>query len=208
MIFIIGLQKVLNVFNLNAIKLAKEIGVSSRTVYDWLQGKKNIPKKRIDQLSQIPRFKYLDREIFQKEINSIDEIDIEIACAKYRSDTGPVVVEDDNGFPVVQDPFGEEIPMLLKMRKLEEEVREVTLNLYDTNYLEGLDETVGDKYFSAVSSLNNIFNRNNANKINVATDFLVLLDNKELTAELAKDLRKIIQKQHATSGVDVDEHNI
>ncbi|MGN2271662.1 hypothetical protein [Priestia megaterium] len=209
MIIIIGLQQVLNVFNLNAIKLGKEIGVNSRTVYDWLQEKRKIPKERVDQLSQMPQFKYVDKEIFQKTINSVDEIDIEIARAKYLSDTKSIEVEDDfYGLPVTHDPYGEEIPMLLELRDIEQEIVRAKSFVFDTNNLEGLNSSIRENYLSALTSLNDLFQQNDANKIRNMVVLLSLLSNKRSTDKLVEDLTQLLKKHINASGEDYNVYGI
>ncbi|PFF01366.1 hypothetical protein CN325_03740 [Bacillus thuringiensis] len=208
-ITIIGLEKVINVFNFNANKIAKEIGVSRQTVYDWLKGKRKIPKERIDQLTEIPEFKYVNKELFQKEIDNVDEIDIEIARTKYRSDMDSEEVEDEfYGIPVTHDPYAQDRQLLYKMKEIVQEIERAKSMVFDMNYLEGLNSSIGENYVSALASLNDVFEQTDVNKIKIIVVFLSLLNNKELTDKSAQDLREMFKKYITASGEDYNVYNI
>ncbi|MCZ0870911.1 helix-turn-helix domain-containing protein [Peribacillus sp. AS_2] len=202
MIIIIGLEKAINVFNLNANQIAQKIGVSRQTVYDWLKGKRKIPKERIDQLTEIPEFRYVDKELFQKAMDSVDEIDIEIARSKYLSDRDSVEVEDDfYGIPVPSDPHAEDRQMLLEIKEREMEIKRVTMNLYDTDYMDGLQYSIGENYLNIVTSLNNLFEKEEVEKIKALIDTLSFLRNNEQFTEYVREYIK----QHSED--NIDEHN-
>ncbi|MCA1001007.1 helix-turn-helix domain-containing protein [Bacillus thuringiensis] len=208
-ITIIGLEKVINVFNFNANKIAKEIGVNRQTVYDWLKGKRKIPKERIDQLTEIPEFKYVNKELFQKEIDNVDEIDIEIARTKYRSDMDSEEVEDEfYGIPVTHDPYAQDRQLLYKMKEIVQEIERAKSMVFDMNYLEGLNSSIGENYVSALSSLNDVFEQTDVNKIKIIVVFLSLLNNKELTDKSAQDLREMFKKYISASGKDSNVYDI
>lgn len=195
-ITIIGLEKVIKVFNFNANQIAKELGISRYTVYDWLRGRRKIPQERINQLASIPQFKYLDKELFQKITDDVDEIAIEIARSKYLSDRDSTEVEDEfYGVPVPVDPYAEDRQMLIELKDLLQEVERVKSLVFNKDYLEGLSSPVGERYLGALARLNDIFEQNDVNRINITVEFLSLIINtKELTDELVKNVREELQK--------------
>lgn len=195
-IIIIGLEKVINIFNFNANQIAKEIGVSRQTVYDWLKEKRKIPKERIEQLSKIPEFRYINKGILQKFIDEVDEIDIEIARSKYLSDRDSKEIEDEfYGVPVIHDPYAEDRLMLFKLRERVQEIERANSLIFNENYQGDLNFTNSEKYLSALTNLNNIFEQNDSKKINIIVDLFSLL-NCGLTNEAVKDLREILQDQN------------
>lgn len=196
MIIIIGLEKVIKVFNFNANQIAKELGISRYTVYDWLKGRRKIPQERIDQLAKIPEFRYLNKELFQKVIDDVDDIEIEIARSKYLSDRDSTEVEDEfYGIPIPVDPYAEDRQMLIELKDIVQEIERAKSLVFNKDYLESLHSPVGERYLGALAILNDIFEQNDVKKINIAVEFLSLIKN-GLTDEVVKDLRMILQKQN------------
>jgi len=193
---IIGLEKVIKIFNFNANQLAKELGLSRYTVYDWLRGRRKIPQERINQLASIRQFKYLDREVFQKKIDDVDEIEIEIARSKYLSDRDSTEVEDEfHGVPIPVDPYAEDRQMLIELKDMVQEVERVKSLAFNKDYLESLSSPLSEKYLEALARLNDIFEQNNATRINLTVEFLSLIINtKELPDEVVKKVREVLQK--------------
>ncbi|MBX0354998.1 helix-turn-helix domain-containing protein [Bacillus toyonensis] len=193
-IIIIGLERIIKVFNFNANQIAKELSISRYTVYDWLKGRRKIPQERIDQLAEIPEFRYVNKELFQKVVDDIDEIEIEISRSKYLSDRDSTEVEDDfYGIPVPVDPYAEDRQILIELKDIVQEIERAKSLVFNKDYLEGLRSPVGERYLGALTILNDIFKQNDVNKINIAVEFLSVIKN-ELTDEVVKDLRKILQK--------------
>lgn len=92
-------------------------------------------------MTEITEFRYVNKELFQKAVDSVDEIDIVIARSKYLSDRDSVEVEDDFfGINVPSVPHGEDRRMLLEMKERELKIKRVTMNIYDTNYMDGLTD--------------------------------------------------------------------
>ncbi|WP_286099267.1 helix-turn-helix domain-containing protein [Bacillus mycoides] len=187
----------IKVFNFNANQIAKELGISRYTVYDWLKGRRKIPQERIDQLAEIPEFRYLNKELFQKVIDDVDDVEIEIARSKYMSDRDSTEVEDDfYGIPVPVDPYAEDRQMLIELKDIVQEIERAKSLVFTKNYLEGLHSPVGERYLGALTILNDIFEQNDVKKINIAVEFLSLIEKNELTDEVVKNLRKILQKKN------------
>jgi len=195
-IIIIGLERVIKVFNFNANQIAKELGISRYTVYDWLKGRRKIPQERIDQLAEIPEFRYLNKELFQKVIDDVDDVEIEIARSKYMSDRDSIEVEDEFfGVPVPIDPYAEDRQMLIELKDMVQEIERAKSLVFNKDYLEGLHSPIGEIYLGALTIQNDIFEQNDVKEINITMEFLSLIKN-GLTDEVIKDLSKILKKQN------------
>lgn len=195
---IIGLEKIIKVFNFNANQIAKELGISRYTVYDWLKGRRKIPQERIEQLAEIPEFRYVNKELFQKLVDDVDEIEIEIARSKYLSDRDSTEVEDEfYGVPVPIDPYAEDRQILMELKDMMQEIERAKSLVFNRDYLESSYSSVGERYLGALAILNDIFEQNDAKKISIAVEFLsLIIDKKGLTDEMVKDIREILQKQY------------
>ncbi|WP_413381269.1 helix-turn-helix domain-containing protein [Alkalihalobacillus sp. 1P02AB] len=72
----IGIEYISRVFKMKYKELAEKIEVSSPTLNYWVSGKKKIPEKRLEQLSQLFN---LPSDYFQKELNRVEMVDVELA---------------------------------------------------------------------------------------------------------------------------------
>ncbi|WP_162604367.1 helix-turn-helix domain-containing protein [Peribacillus frigoritolerans] len=73
-----GLEFICKVFDIQYKEVAEKIGVSNQTITDWTKGKTTkIPEKRINDLvTKIPEFSHIKRELFSKELTSMDKQNI------------------------------------------------------------------------------------------------------------------------------------
>ncbi|WAH37027.1 helix-turn-helix domain-containing protein [Alicyclobacillus dauci] len=70
----LGLAFITKEFGVQIKTVAEELGISPEAVHSWLSGKRKIPSKRLEQLSEI--FK-LDPRYFQKELEPHEELEIQ-----------------------------------------------------------------------------------------------------------------------------------
>jgi transcriptional regulator with XRE-family HTH domain len=70
----IGLVDIVRIFGMPYKNLAEKIKVSPKTVNDWVKERKTIPKKRLDQLSEI--FGIENKEYFQKKLTEKEKNEI------------------------------------------------------------------------------------------------------------------------------------
>jgi transcriptional regulator with XRE-family HTH domain len=206
----IGLEKVIQVFNLNANQIAKKLGVSRQTVYDWLKGKRKIPKKRIEQLANLPEFKFVNKELFQKEINEIDKLDIELAYINFLSDKDSEVIEDEEcGVPYHYDPYAQERSMLLDMNSRAIELRKAETIIYNNEFIEDLRSETGELYAELLGRLNNLFQKQKIEQIRVVDILLTQLSiwgtNDKLKNELARDLKQVLIKHKVLKDEIIEE---
>ncbi|PEC39829.1 hypothetical protein COF54_24630 [Bacillus toyonensis] len=209
MVTIIGLEKILKIYSFNANQIAKEIGVSRQTVYDWLKGKRKIPKERIDQLIKIPEFSHIDKNLFQKEIYKADELEIELAFFKHLSAKHSEEMVDEEGIPFTLDPYYQDIIALETMKQREGELKQKEGELErtrlllqsDTDSWNEFNRPMDEIYSLALGALNGTFQQNSADKIKAITNLLVLINMNEMTNELNKDLKELIKKHDIFGGV-------
>lgn len=208
MIDIIGLEKVINVFNFNANQIAKEIGVSRQTVYEWIKGKRKIPKDRLEQLSKIPEFSHIDKNLLQKEIDKADELEIELAYFKHLSAKHSEELVDEDGIPFILDPYYQDRIALEavkqkggEMKQKEEELKRTSLLLQDdTNLFNAFNRPSDEIYLLALSALNGTFQQDSADKIKAVTNLLVLINMNIMTSELNQELEELINKHDIFGG--------
>lgn len=81
-----GLEYILNLYNMQHIELAEILGIKKQNINMWVKGKQNIPKKYLPVLEELFQ---LDRNYFTKELNEIDKL--EIQKEKLKKDLKPIV---------------------------------------------------------------------------------------------------------------------
>lgn len=116
----IGLEYILTFEKQSLKEIAEKLGISPQTVGDWIKGRRNIPKERLKQLSEI--FK-LAENVFQAIVTPSDELKIQIALIENESHSNTIPgcgVERKN----------EEIIKLLKRNLEIEEKRGDIINRY------------------------------------------------------------------------------
>ena len=71
----IGLEFICKVFDIQYKEVAEKLGVSNQTITDWTKGKTTkIPEKRLNELvTKVPQFKFIDPEMFSRELTSFDK---------------------------------------------------------------------------------------------------------------------------------------
>lgn len=70
----IGFEYILQLHNVSLTELSKELGMARTNFYNWIDGKRKIPDKYIEILSN--KFK-IPEEYFQKELDDIDKLQIQ-----------------------------------------------------------------------------------------------------------------------------------
>ena len=89
----IGLQYILNLYNMQHIELADKLGIKKQNINMWIKGKQKIPKKYLPILEETFRIK---QEYFTKELNEIEEL--EIQKEKLKKDLKPVIKKHEQQF--------------------------------------------------------------------------------------------------------------
>lgn len=89
----IGLEYILNLYNMQHTELAEELGIKKQNINMWIKGKQNIPKKYLPTLEELFG---LSREYFIKELDEIDQL--EIQKEKLKKDLKPVIKKQEKQF--------------------------------------------------------------------------------------------------------------
>lgn len=71
-----GLEEILKINNVSITDLAKELDIARGNVYNWINGKRNIPKATLKYLSK--RFG-VPEEFFKKELTEVEKVETEKA---------------------------------------------------------------------------------------------------------------------------------
>jgi transcriptional regulator with XRE-family HTH domain len=90
----IGLEFIVKTFNLKYTEIADILGISKKTVNDWVKGRSKIPAKRLKQLSE---YFQLPEEYFQKELSPSEKLKIQIIKLEREDVAHEVPVFDDEG---------------------------------------------------------------------------------------------------------------
>jgi predicted transcriptional regulator len=193
----IGLQKVLEVFNMNPSKISNQLGVSRQTVHDWLKGKRKIPKNRITLLSQLPEFKYINVETFQKEINKDDEHDIQIANITYLAEKENVEINVD-GILINYDLYRNEKMYLHKLQENKKQLNKVEGFLRNEEFIDELNDEYGVVYSNLLGNINHLFEEQGYEQINAVKLFIEQLLSKKSgdNSNFANDLKKVLTKHN------------
>lgn len=91
----IGLEYILNLYNIQHIELADKLGIRKQNINMWIKRRQNIPKKYLPILEEI--FK-LDAKYFTKELDEIDKL--EIQKEKLKMELKPVIKKQDQQFMI------------------------------------------------------------------------------------------------------------
>lgn len=91
----IGLEYILNLYNIPQIELAEKLGIKKQNINLWLKRKQKISKKHLPALEKIFG---ISSEYFTKELTEIDKL--EIQKEKLKKDLKPVVKEYDKKFAI------------------------------------------------------------------------------------------------------------
>lgn len=89
----IGLEYILNLYNMQHIELAEKLGIKKQNINLWIKKKQNIPKKYLPILEEIFG---INRGYYSKEIDEIDKL--EIQKEKLKRDLKPVIKKHEQQF--------------------------------------------------------------------------------------------------------------
>ncbi len=81
-----GLEYILNLYNIKHIELAEQLGIKKQNINMWVKGKQNIPKKYLPVLEEMFD---LDSSYFTKELTEVDKL--EIQKLKIKKELKPIV---------------------------------------------------------------------------------------------------------------------
>jgi predicted DNA-binding protein YlxM (UPF0122 family) len=195
----IGLQKILEVFNTNASQIANELGVSRQTVYDWIKEKRKIPEKRLSQLAHLPEFKFINKDTFQKTIEDVDIHDIQIAYINHLAEKESVVI-DEAGNTSTVDPYKSERNFFLTLKENKKQMNMVEDFLTDDEFIDELRGANREIYSIILSDINHLFKRQSYEQIMALHLFLeqLLSKNGEEKSNYANEIKNVLDKYDLT----------
>lgn len=120
----IGLEYVLNLYNMEHQYLAEKLGIKKQNINLWIKGKQKIPKKHLPILSDIFG---IEEDYFQKDLDDIDKLIIQ--KEKLRRELNPQVVSYDQDLKIGYDADIIEKPIYDKeeFNKINEEIEKAKL---------------------------------------------------------------------------------
>ncbi len=89
----IGLEFILGLYNMQHVELAEHLGIKKQNINMWVKRRQNIPKKYLPVLEELFG---IDREIFSKELDEIEKL--EIQKEKLKNDLKPVITKHEKRY--------------------------------------------------------------------------------------------------------------
>jgi len=121
---VIGLEYILNLFNLQHIELAEKLGIKKQNINMWVKGRQNIPKKYLPVLEELFG---IDQSYFGRVLTDIDQL--EIQKEKLKRDLNPVIKRREQQFSLGEMNDLVDVPIYDKeeMNVIEREIEKAKL---------------------------------------------------------------------------------
>lgn len=124
----IGLEEILKINNVTITDLAKELDIARGNIYNWINGKRNIPKATLEYLSK--RFG-VPEVFFKKELTEVEKVETEKAMIEnliqQNSFEYADTMEDEEGEKEITREFVD-YSLIEYREQLEEELEKKKLN--------------------------------------------------------------------------------
>lgn len=119
-----GLNFILNLYDMQYIKLAEILGINKQNITMWVKGKQKVPKKYLPILEEIFN---IDKEYFSKELTEIDKL--EIQKEKLKQDLKPIISKKEQEFSIgeINDIIEKPIYDKEEMNSIEREIEKAKL---------------------------------------------------------------------------------
>ncbi|SDI30444.1 helix-turn-helix domain-containing protein [Alteribacillus bidgolensis] len=180
------------IFDYQYKEIAEELGVSKQTITDYIKGKtRYIPKKHLPKLSEL--FNGIDPTFFnKKELNEVEELDVQIAHIEKLSAKEYEEVETD-GEILISDPLSSERSRLYSLRNKKVLVNKIFEHIAD-----------GDNSHksSVVKQIVNVFEERSRDEIDALYIFTYILSTnwgkpagmRKKDEQLMEDLKDVLKK--------------
>jgi transcriptional regulator with XRE-family HTH domain len=143
---VIGLEHIVKVYNGTYKELADKLGITASTVTDWISTRRPIPKNKLKALSEMFG---KDEEIFQKELNEVEKLQIELDFLKMQSkkDAHQITLpfKDEYGFEYEVDRWIDPHEDERRIKTHELEIETVMLKLRQILYGEHYEFEAGNE---------------------------------------------------------------
>ena len=119
-----GLNFILNLYDMQYIKLAEILGINKQNITMWVKGKQKVPKKYLPTLEEIFN---IDKEYFSRELTEIDKL--EIQKEKLKQDLKPIRSKKEQEFSIgeINDIIEKPIYDKEEMNTIEREIEKAKL---------------------------------------------------------------------------------
>lgn len=102
----IGLEYILQLYNMQQVELAEKLGIKKQNINLWLKGKQNISKKYLPVLEKTFG---IDQSYFIKDLNEIEKL--EIQKEKLKKELKPVIKKYEKNFKPNENKLIGKIPI-------------------------------------------------------------------------------------------------
>lgn len=122
--YLIGLEYILSLYNMQHIELAEKLGIRKQNINLWIKGKQNISKKHLPVLAEIFG---VSSDYFIKELSEIEKL--EIQKEKLKEDLNPVIERHEEQFKIGEVNDLVEVPIYDKeeMNTIERDIEKAKL---------------------------------------------------------------------------------
>lgn len=95
----IGLEFIVKIKNIEYKEIATYLGISPQSVSDWIKGKRKVPEKRCEQLSELFG---IDKDLIGKKLEEDEKLKLHYDISKFNKNLQVAEINDDN---IVQISF-------------------------------------------------------------------------------------------------------
>ncbi|MDP9727049.1 transcriptional regulator with XRE-family HTH domain [Priestia aryabhattai] len=133
-----GLEYISKTFGVSYSEIAKRLGVSRGLVNLWINNDRDIPQKRLEELTQIQEFKGIPKVYFSKELSSSEQMEIQIIKLEREDISYEVPIYDNEGVEIgwekrfenetIINHFRKQIERAKSIEKLNTEINKLVTN--------------------------------------------------------------------------------
>lgn len=122
--YLIGLEYILSLYNLQHIELADKLGIKKQNINMWVKQKQSIPKKYLPVLEELFG---VENDCFGRELTEIEKL--EIQKEKLKKDLNPVIKKHEEQFQIgeINDIIEKPIYDKEEMNTIEREIEKAKI---------------------------------------------------------------------------------
>ena len=147
---LIGLEFILNLYNMQYVELAECLGIKKQNINMWIKRKQNIPKKYLPILEELFEVK---SEFFTNELTDIEKL--EIQKEKLKKDLEPVVMKFEEQFMIGEINDLVKVPVYDKeeINKIERDIEKAKIISRFKEILDVVDNTLDTDMYKLIVEL-------------------------------------------------------